>query len=164
MEADASTSPVTRCKMRHVQHPSVLLPLCFQAIWLAAGGILLIAVLICGVPIGPAPILHAQASRPATNAASGFTPATPFRYLNRFPPYPEGALNAGEEGVVLVRISISKDGKVSQVRVLRSSGSRTLDETTARWILRRWRYHPAMQNGMPIASTRDMAVTFAIKK
>jgi len=164
MDADASPNPVTRCKMRHVQHPCVLRPSGIRAICLAIGKAVLFVLLICGDPIGLASILEAQAPEPQATSARGFTPASPFRYRNRLPPYPDDALNSGQEGIVRLRLSIARDGKVNRVVILRSSGSATLDRRTADWILKRWRFYPATRNGTPIDSQADLSVMFAIKK
>lgn len=164
MDADASPDPVTRCKMRHVQHPCVLRPSGIRAFWLAIGKAVLVVLLICGDPVGFASSLSAQPSGPQATSAQGFTPASPFRYRNRLPPYPDDALNSGQEGIVRLRLSIARDGKVNRVVVLRSSGSTTLDRRAADWILRRWRFHPATRNGTPIDSQYALSVTFAIRK
>jgi len=149
--------------MWQVQRPRVLLPWRFWTFWLAISRIVAVILLACDGPIGFTPVLGAQTSNPSTTPRE-FVPAIPFRYLNRFPPYPDDALRLGEEGTVRVRISITDDGRVSQVSVLHSSGSLQLDRTTAFWIQQRWRYHPATLNGKPVASTLDINVTFSIKR
>lgn len=49
-------------------------------------------------------------------------------FLNRVKTYPEKARAAGQQGVVVVRFTISRAGQVGSINVLRSSGSEALDE------------------------------------
>ena len=49
-------------------------------------------------------------------------------FLNRVKTYPEKARAAGQQGVVVVRFTISRAGQVGSINVLRSSGSEVLDE------------------------------------
>jgi protein TonB len=68
--------------------------------------------------------------------------------------YPRGAFERGISGTVSLRFVVAPTGRVSECGVTRSSGSRELDETTCRLILRRFRYRPARDaQGQPIAET-----------
>ncbi|MBK7641704.1 MAG: energy transducer TonB [Planctomycetes bacterium] len=57
------------------------------------------------------------------------------------PSYPEDARRRNEEGTVTCRLTIERDGSVSEVEVLLSSGSRALDQMAVR-TLKRWRFEP----------------------
>jgi protein TonB len=66
--------------------------------------------------------------------------------------YPLAARKARAEGIVYVRISVGRDGRVSQCEVTRSSGNSDLDATTCRLVERRFRYRPARDaEGRPVA-------------
>lgn len=68
--------------------------------------------------------------------------------------YPDAAYEAGVKGVVGLRFTVAPSGRVADCAVTRSSGSRLLDETTCRLIVRRFRYRPARDaGGRPIAAT-----------
>jgi periplasmic protein TonB len=68
--------------------------------------------------------------------------------------YPRRALEARVTGTVFVRFIVQPDGRVSDCRVSRSSGSAELDGTTCRLIERRLRYRPALDAaGRPIPAT-----------
>jgi protein TonB len=68
--------------------------------------------------------------------------------------YPEAAYRARIGGTVHLRFTVAPSGRVSDCAVTRTSGSRSLDETTCRLIVRRFRYRPALDGGgRPIAST-----------
>src|ERR1051326_4416560 len=57
--------------------------------------------------------------------------------------YPAAAISAGEQGTVGFLLDIGPDGLVSNCRILSSSGSATLDETTCRIMHDRPRFRPA---------------------
>jgi len=76
--------------------------------------------------------------------------------------YPLESIRSMEQGIVGVRILIKEDGVPGEVEVLVSSGFPRLDEAARSMILRRWRYRPATQNGVPIASWSPTNVAFQI--
>lgn len=82
---------------------------------------------------------------------------------NRLPGYPPEAARRGEEGVVVLLVQIAPDGSASAVDVGESSGYELLDRT-ARAAVARWHFRPAVQDGMPIASTMEVEVHFAIRR
>ena len=57
--------------------------------------------------------------------------------------YPSGLGESGVGGTVAVRYLVATDGRVTQCRVTRSSGTPELDETTCRLIRERFRFKPA---------------------
>ncbi|MDZ4406160.1 TonB family protein [Prosthecobacter sp.] len=56
------------------------------------------------------------------------------------PPYPSFARNAGMQGTVLLSISVGPSGAVESATVIGSSGFSALDEPTASWVRRNWRW------------------------
>lgn len=77
------------------------------------------------------------------------------------PPYPALSRELGEEGVVLLRISVSAGGEFEQVQLLRSSGFIRLDRA-ARDGVRSWRFDAAWQGGQPVADSIDIPVRFRL--
>ena len=77
------------------------------------------------------------------------------------PPYPALSRELGEEGVVLLRISVSAGGQFEQVQLLRSSGFIRLDRA-ARDGVRSWRFDAAWQGGQPVADSIDIPVRFRL--
>ena len=57
------------------------------------------------------------------------------------PEYPEEARRRNEEGTVTCRLTIDSDGRVIEVEVILSSGSKALDAAATR-TLKRWRFEP----------------------
>jgi periplasmic protein TonB len=81
------------------------------------------------------------------------TPPRRIRGSLRDSDYPGDAGEAGVSGSVEVLYRVGVDGMVSDCRVVRSSGSRLLDDTTCRLIERRFRFRPSLDaRGRPIAS------------
>lgn len=78
------------------------------------------------------------------------------------PTYPEEAREKGWEGVVRLEAVISKDGRVGKVTVMQSSGYQLLDDEAIRAVKKR-RYQPAVQNGKPIESIRQIPIRFKLE-
>lgn len=79
------------------------------------------------------------------------------------PPYPILALRLGEQGTVRLHVSISAGGAVTAAAVTRSSGFPDLDQEAVDWVIAHWKYRPAIQNGVAVASAADAAVVFDLK-
>lgn len=68
--------------------------------------------------------------------------------------YPREAVRAHQNGKVYIRFTVGANGRVSDCMITRSSGSPSLDETTCRLILQRFRYEPSRDaQGRPHADT-----------
>jgi protein TonB len=91
---------------------------------------------------------------PRTNASAG-------GFGNPKPPYPPASRQAREEGVVLLRVNVTEQGRTSSVRVMRSSGFARLDES-ARVTVQRWRFRPGRAGLLPVASEVDVPVRFSL--
>lgn len=72
-------------------------------------------------------------------------------------PVPEGALD-GVAGTVVVRVHITDDGRVSDARILR--GLVPEIDGLARTAALSWLYEPALENGVPVAEARNVALRF----
>ncbi len=78
------------------------------------------------------------------------------------PPYPSASRAMDEEGSVVLTVSIDAAGRVTGVSLLRSSGFARLDSAALEFARRRWRFEPALQDGRPMASTRNITVRFSL--
>jgi len=68
--------------------------------------------------------------------------------------YPRVLSDVGVSGTVSVRYRVGTDGRASDCRVTRSSGSDALDSLTCSLIVRRFRFRPARDGeGQPVPST-----------
>jgi len=84
------------------------------------------------------------------------------RALSAFQPdYPGAMIRQGAEGVVTVRVTISPEGRVTDIEKLSAS-----DEhfwlATQRHALRKWRFRPATRDGVAVASTKTLTVRFTL--
>ena len=78
------------------------------------------------------------------------------KLVKRYEPvYPSSA--AGVNGEVVLKATISKEGKVSQVRIV--SGHALLAQSAVAAV-RRWRYEPFRLNGVPIEIENTIVVNF----
>jgi protein TonB len=79
------------------------------------------------------------------------------------PPYPAVARRLGEQGTVILAITVAADGSVSAAQVATSSGVPELDQAAVSWVKAHWRYKPAMQGGVAVPSSTQAAVKFDLK-
>ncbi|QDR79865.1 energy transducer TonB [Sporomusa termitida] len=77
------------------------------------------------------------------------------------PAYPQAARKARWEGAVIVRIFIEADGTVTSAAVKAGSGYDILDEAAVQAV-KKWRYSPAKEGGVPVASLHDVRVRFSL--
>ena len=75
------------------------------------------------------------------------------------PDYPIEAARRHEAGLVRLRLAITATGAVSEVDIVRSSGSVLLDRAAAERLLT-WHYRPATRNSMPVSSFVEQNVDF----
>jgi protein TonB len=85
---------------------------------------------------------------------------TPTRIRNVQPVYPAIAQSARVEGVVILEAVIGTDGKVRDVRVLRSI---PLLDQAALDAVRQWEYTPSRLNGIPVPVLMTVTVTFTLR-
>lgn len=71
------------------------------------------------------------------------------------PEYPRAALRYEESGVATYRFKVAPTGRVSEPKVLRSSGSRTLDEAGLK-ALEDCLMRPASIKGLPVQSVQHI--------
>lgn len=77
------------------------------------------------------------------------------------PSYPSDALRNNETGTVLVRIAVGADGEPTDVTLAKRSGSRSLDRAALK-AARKWRFRPAQQNGIAVASAVEVPMAFKL--
>src|SRR5688572_11022833 len=74
------------------------------------------------------------------------------------PIYPDIAVSARIRGVVIVEATVDKDGRVSDVKVLRTA-NRLLDDA-AITAVKQWQYRPLILNGLPEQFVLTVVLTF----
>lgn len=134
------------------------------------------------VPKEPAPVLETTASEaPAENAPLAppqiAEPAPPAPaaaaisqarfdadYLrNPPPPYPPLSRRMGEEGKVILRVSVNAQGTADSVEIRTSSGSSRLDDSALRTV-RTWRFIPAKRGTVAVHSFVLVPIIFKLEQ
>jgi periplasmic protein TonB len=88
--------------------------------------------------------------------------AQPLQAKQRIEPtYPAGAIRAGEEGTVRLRVFVDERGRPGEVQVAQSSGFARLD-AAALDAVRRWRFQAATEGGRAISVWTQVAITFKL--
>jgi protein TonB len=76
------------------------------------------------------------------------------------PVYPGVAISAGIEGVVILEAIVDEEGRVEDLKVLRSNG--VLDHPALEAV-RQWRYSPVLLNGRPERFILTVVVSFRLE-
>lgn len=77
------------------------------------------------------------------------------------PTYPVDSRRAHEQGTVKLLVLVGSDGKVSDIEVAASSGSRRLDQAALQAV-RRWRWSPTMLRGVAMAVRGYVTIPFVL--
>ena len=109
--------------------------------------------------------LVAALSISATAANAQPTPAIGlYDPLVRAEDYPRQSLRLQERGTVGVAFTVNTDGTVTECSVAISSGKPRLDEAACAMVIRRWRYKPATDNGMPVEQDTTANIIFQLRR
>jgi protein TonB len=81
---------------------------------------------------------------------------------NPAPPYPPEARAAGQQGVVMLRVTVSAAGTVAKLSLYESSGIPTLDQA-ALTAVPLWRFQPGRRHGVPAEYDVRVPVRFSIR-
>jgi len=111
------------------------------------------------VKSNPRPLATIKKSK----AKLGFIkPVYPEYLRNPAPPYPKKAKRRRLEGVVELIVSVSTKGRVLSLKVLKSSGHKSLDKSAVQTV-RTWRFLPAKKNGKVVESDVIVPIRFRLK-
>ncbi len=76
--------------------------------------------------------------------------------------YPAMSKRLGEEGTVILLLTVSEEGRVTDAKVQTTSGFDRLDEAAAKEAVRAWRFLPGTIDGKVAAMQMPLKVTFKI--
>ncbi|PZR07823.1 MAG: hypothetical protein DI532_23020 [Azospirillum brasilense] len=107
-----------------------------------------------------------RAAPPGLPGAPSGTPGGPTSPATLIEPsaqltYPDGARRSGEAGEVGLVLRVTEDGRVIVVDVDKSSGFGNLDDA-ARLTAFRWRFRPAMRDGLAVSAYPRAVANFSI--
>ncbi len=80
------------------------------------------------------------------------------------PYYPPSEIRAGNEGNADLEVYVLPNGRVGDVRIVRSTGHPRLDQSAIEEAKRSWRLIPATRDGVAIAQWHRLRVVFQLKK
>ena len=83
------------------------------------------------------------------------------KYIMENIKYPEQAMKKGIQGRVVVSFIVEKDGRISNVRLLRSVES-SLDKEAVRVVKSMPKWSPGKQNGKPVRVRFNVPVMFKL--
>lgn len=112
------------------------------------------------VEAGPA-TPEAPPAPPSANTGETFSAALANADACAKPDYPAAAARNGETGTVQLALLIGTDGRVTDSRVKRSSGSRELDRA-AQKALSLCQFKPGMKGGVPQAGWGEIAYVWTL--
>lgn len=78
--------------------------------------------------------------------------------------YPSMSKRLGEEGSVVLLLTVNAEGRVTEAKIDTSSGFERLDEAASKEAVRSWRFLPGTVNGKAAAMQTKIKVTFKITK
>lgn len=118
------------------------------------------------VPSPSAPVVPPETKpTPAPPASEPVSPASfDANYLrNPAPPYPPLSRRMGEEGKVLLRVSVNSQGTADSVEIKTSSGSQRLDEAAQKTV-RNWKFIPAKRGDTGVQSWVLVPIIFKLEQ
>jgi len=127
---------------------------------------------VVAVPIEESPPVPAEtapqtvaAARPAQMPAGPVTLSTELSVscpeMAR-PPYPALSRRLGEEGKLTLQVELDESGKITQTRVIQSSGYSRLDNAAVATV-KTWRCRPATRDGQPVRTVALQPFNFVIQ-
>ena len=115
-----------------------------------------------------APVASPPDVKPAPPAPPAEAPVVQARFdadylKNPAPPYPPLSRRMGEEGKVILRVSVNPQGGADQVEIRSSSGSQRLDESAVNTV-KHWKFIPAKRGDSAIQSWVLVPIVFKLEQ
>ena len=109
----------------------------------------------------PLPAVVADQSRQATaEAEDEFVPPQIILGTQKQPMYPPAAFDARYSGSVLVELTVRKDGKVGDVKVIECTRPKVGFEEAATNAVKEWLFEPGIDNGQPVDVVTRLQLKF----
>jgi protein TonB len=115
-----------------------------------------------------APVASPPDVKPAPPAPPAEAPVVQARFdadylKNPAPPYPPLSRRMGEEGKVILRVSVNPQGGADQVEIRTSSGSQRLDESAVNTV-KHWKFIPAKRGDSAVQSWVLVPIVFKLEQ
>lgn len=83
--------------------------------------------------------------------------------INQNPPtYPTRARRLGQQGIVLLHVLVTADGRTKDLKVVSSSGFKSLDRSALKAV-KTWTFASSQKGGEPIAAWAEVPVQFILR-
>lgn len=120
------------------------------------------------VPAPSPPVAAPQETKPVPPAAQTAEAVSQARFdadylKNPAPPYPPLSRRMGEEGKVVLRVSVTPQGTADQIEIRTSSGSDRLDQSALKTV-RTWKFIPAKRGDTTIQSWVLVPIIFKLEQ
>ena len=102
-------------------------------------------------PPPPAPVVAAP------------TELKPIERTHSLPPYPTISQRLGEQGTSQIQVSINTGGRVTDCKVIHSSGSKRLDNAACSYVQGHWRWEPPTRAGKKVDAKTNVSVVWNLK-
>jgi protein TonB len=96
------------------------------------------------------------------NLKETVTLAVPNYNENPKPNYSIVARRRGYEGIVILKVKVLEDGKVGEVKLLKSSGYSSLDNSAIKTV-KKWQFIPGEKGNTPIAMWVNVPIRFELE-
>jgi protein TonB len=110
----------------------------------------------------PAPAAAEDAPAPGSKEQPAIQVSEPRYDINPAPHYPFVARRRNYQGVVLLDVQVTADGRVSQVRIAQSSGYAILDKSAVTSV-KEWLFTPARKRGRPVQMWVQVPIRYQLK-
>lgn len=107
------------------------------------------------------PLLQIPGDNTGTRSTEFESP--PVGIMKEPPVYPLKARRKKWEGVVVLSALVGKDGNVGEVEVIDTSGHDLLDAEAVKAV-KKWKYKPALKNGMPVECRIKIKIKFELEE
>ena len=108
----------------------------------------------------PAPTAPSAAPRTIAPVRVGGNIPAPRKIKDVKPAYPAEARAAGQQGIVILEVTIAPDGRVYDARILRSIPE--LDAAAVEAV-KQWEFTPTLLNGQPVPVIMSVTVAFSLE-
>jgi protein TonB len=115
---------------------------------------------VVGGVLGSGEIVPSPPPRPTGPVRVGEGVSEPAKLRHVDPVYPDIAMRANVSGNVVLECTVSPQGRVSRVTIIR--GNPLLDAAAVEAV-RRWVYEPTLRDGVPVPVILTVTVTFALE-
>ena len=108
-------------------------------------------------------MIEVPAPPPPAPVVAAPTELKPIERTHSLPPYPTISQRLGEQGTSQIQVSINTGGRVTDCKVIHSSGSKRLDNAACSYVQGHWRWEPPTRAGKKVDAKTNVSVVWNLK-